>query len=258
MARDGAMARRASGLKRGLMIGFLIFAAAAFTALGVWQIERRAWKLGLIAAVDQRVHAAPGPAPGPAAWPQVTAARDAYRHVRVRGTFLHDRETWVQAVTERGPGFWVMTPLRSEAGWTVLVNRGFVPAERREPASRAAGQVPGPVVLTGLVRLSEPRGGFLRANAPAAGRWYSRDVSAIALARGLGGREEGREAVAPYFIDADATPNPGGYPVGGLTVVAFPNSHMTYILTWFTLAIMAVAALLAGPLRRSDEGAGRP
>jgi surfeit locus 1 family protein len=88
--------------------------------------------------------------------------------------------------------------------------------------------------VTGLLRLTEPKGGFLRANDPAADRWYSRDVEAMAAARGL-------TDTAPYFIDADATPNPGGLPVGGLTVVAFRNSHLVYALTWFALALMLAA-----------------
>ena len=82
---------------------------------------------------------------------------------------------------------------------------------------------------TGLVRASEPHGGFLRANDAAADRWYSRDIAAIGRARSLG-------HLAPVFIDADATPNPGDYPVGGLTVVAFRNAHLAYALTWFALA----------------------
>jgi surfeit locus 1 family protein len=109
-----------------------------------------------------------------------------------------------------------------------------------------AGQAADGVILTGILRVSEPKGGFLRANAPTAQRWYSRDVTAIAQAHGLG-------PVAPYFIDADATPNPGGYPLGGLTVISFPNSHLTYIITWFTLAAMCMAALFAGPLIAADD-----
>jgi surfeit locus 1 family protein len=79
--------------------------------------------------------------------------------------------------------------------------------------------------------MSEPGGAFLRNNDPRSDRWYSRDVAAITKARGLA-------RTAPYFIDADASPNPGGYPVGGLTVVAFRNAHLTYALTWFGLAIL--------------------
>jgi len=161
----------------------------------------------------------------------------------------------VQAVTERGGGYWLITPLRSDAGFTVLVNRGFVTPEQRSQLSGAASasngqvtiaQVPAAQVLaaqvtvTGLLRLSEPGGGFLRHNDPAADRWYSRDVAAIAAVRGLG--ERGLGEVAPYFIDADATPDSAGFPVGGLTVLRFANNHLVYALTWFALALMLAAA----------------
>ncbi len=203
--------------------------------LGTWQIERRAWKLDLIARVDARVHAAPVSAPGPADWAMV-GVDDAYRHVCLSGAFLDGEETLVQAVTEEGAGFWVLTPLRRADGSVVLVNRGFVPGERKDPATRRDGQIAGEATVTGLLRLTEPGGAFLRSNAPRDGRWYSRDVAAIAAARGL-------SHVAPYFVDADATPaNPGGLPIGGLTVIAFPNNHLVYAITWFAMALMLAAA----------------
>lgn len=211
-----------------------MLAAAGFAALGVWQVERLAWKLDLIARVDARIHAAPAPPPAPDAWPALDPQAFEYRRVRLHGAFDHTRETLVQAVTERGAGFWVLTPMRTGQG-AVLVNRGFVPSERRDPATRAAGQAGGMMAVIGLMRASEPGGGFLRSNDPAGDRWYSRDVAAIAQARGLG-------AVAPFFVDADATPNPGGYPLGGLTVVRFRNSHLAYAITWFALALLSLAA----------------
>jgi surfeit locus 1 family protein len=209
----------------------------ALLALGTWQVERRAWKLDLIERVDQRVAATPIAPPGPADWPGISAAADEYRHVSVAGTFLNDRETQVFASTDRGTGYWVVTPLRTADGTVVLVNRGFVPTDRRDPATRPAGQVAGPVTVTGLLRLTEPKGGFLRSNDPTAERWYSRDVAAIAAARGLAG-------TASYFIDADATPNPGGLPVGGLTVISFPNNHLVYAITWYGLAVLLGWAVL--------------
>ncbi len=172
-------------------------------------------------------------APGPAEWQTVTDAGDAYRHVRVSGRFLPDAATLVQAVTALGGGFWVLTPLVSD-GFTVLVNRGFVPSDRRDPAGWRPPE--GEVALTGLLRLTEPGGAFLRSNAPAENRWYSRDVAAIASARGLAD-------IAPYFVDADASPE-GGLPVGGLTVVAFHNNHLVYALTWFTLAAMVLGGAI--------------
>ena len=206
-------------------------------ALGVWQVERRAWKLALIDRVEQRVHAPAQPIPSPASWPTITAANDEYRHVGVSGRFLHDRETLVQAVTEEGPGYWVLTPLLRADGTTVLINRGFVPSERRDPSTRQGGNPDGQVAVTGLLRVTEPKGGFLRDNVPQHNRWYSRDVAAIAAARDL-------HNVAPFFIDADAGSQAAGGPIGGLTVVRFPNNHLIYALTWFTLAFMLAGRLL--------------
>ncbi|MBB4374855.1 surfeit locus 1 family protein [Bradyrhizobium sp. cir1] len=227
-------------------------------ALGVWQIERRAWKLALIDRVEQRVHAPAQPIPVPAAWPTVTAASDEYRHVSVTGRFLHDRETLVQAVTEEGPGYWVLTPLQRGDGTQVLVNRGFVPTDRRDASTRQAGNPEGPVEITGLLRVTEPKGGFLRTNVPQHNRWYSRDVAAIAAAHGL-------HDVAPFFVDADAGSQSAGGPIGGLTVIRFPNNHLIYALTWFALAFMLAGKLFVtfggGLFRRRrfvHEPAGGP
>jgi surfeit locus 1 family protein len=231
---DPASPDGTGGRVRLILVSLLALAAfAGLVGLGTWQLQRRVWKLNLIAEVDARVHAPPTAAPGPPAWSKVTAATDAYRRVSVAGVFENDKETLVQAVTDLGPGFWVMTPLQSDRGFTVLINRGFVPPERADSRTRPKGELRGPVLVTGLLRVSEPKGGFLRRNAPLQGRWYSRDVAAIAVARGLPTGQ-----TAPYFIDADATPNPGGLPVGGLTVIAFPNSHLVYALTWYGLALL--------------------
>jgi surfeit locus 1 family protein len=221
-------------------------AATIFAALGVWQVERRAWKLDLIARVEARVHAPATALPPPRTWPALDGTRIEYRHVTTRGRFRHDKETLVDALTDLGPGYWVVTPLRTDAG-TLLVNRGFVPTARADPRTRRESQAEGEgeVRVTGLVRLSEPGGRFLRTNAPTQERWYSRDVAAIARARGLG-------PVAPFFVDADATPNPGNVPRGGLTVVRFRNAHLVYALTWFSLAAMSLAGLVL--TRRAVQG----
>ena len=211
----------------------LLFVTSVFVGLGVWQVKRLHWKLDLIARVDARVHAEPQEAPGPLAWASVNANDDEYRHVRKTGTLVNDAETQVYAVTNLGPGFWVLTPLRSADGTITLINRGFVPTDKRKPSTRPEGEVSTPVTITGLLRIDEPKGTLLRSNVPSDERWYSRDVAAIASARGL-------TDVAPYFIDADATPNPGGLPVGGLTQIVFPNSHLVYAFTWFGMAIMSL------------------
>jgi surfeit locus 1 family protein len=216
-------------MKRGLFAGALVLLTLGFIALGVWQVERRAWKLALIARVDARIHAPVQPL-----WDIGSLGPDkAYIRVSVNGVWLGDRQTFVQALTEEGAGDWVITPLQTDHG-LVLINRGFIPDDRRDAAALPAA-LPGQAI--GLVRASEPGGGFLRANDPANDRWYSRDVDAIGRARGLSG-------LAPVFIDADAGPTPGGYPQGGLTVVTFRNAHLTYALTWFGLAGLCLFGLV--------------
>nr|WP_240500089.1 SURF1 family protein [Sphingomonas montana] len=207
------------------MIAALV--VVALLALGTWQVRRLAWKRDLIARVQSRIDAPPTPAPGPSTWPGVTTETAAYRHIRLSGRYLHDRSVRTQAATALGGGSWFMTPMATDRGFTVLVNRGFVP-----PGWRESSPPPGPTVVTGLLRITEPGGGFLRRNDPAAGRWYSRDVAAIAADRRL-------TRVAPYFVDAAADRvAPARPPVGGLTIVAFPNNHLVYAITWYGLALM--------------------
>ena len=187
------------------------------------------WKQELIARVNQRAHAAPVAVPSPAEWPSLTADNAEYRHVQVSGTLLLDRSTLVQASTQLGPGFWVMTPLQTASGNIILVNRGYIADRKADTGSGTAL-----ADITGLLRMSQADGDLLRKNDPAGQRWYSRDVQAIAAARGLG-------QVAPFFIDADASPAPqAGQPVGGLTVIAFRDNHLVYALTWYALALMII------------------
>jgi surfeit locus 1 family protein len=210
-----------------LLGGIAAVLFCALAALGVWQVERRAWKHALIAQIDARIHAAPVAAPGPDAWPSITAA-DAYRRVSLDGRYRAQRTVFVKAVTARGGGYWALSPLDTTRGFTILVNRGFV----ANPVAPTPGDM---AHVTGLLRVSEPGGGFLRANDPARGHWYSRDIAAIARAERLG-------PVAPYFVDADAASSERGGPIGGLTVVTFSDNHLVYALTWFGLA----ALLLVG------------
>ncbi|MDX3810267.1 SURF1 family protein [Bosea thiooxidans] len=234
-------------MRRLALLGFIGLLFVVFVGLGIWQVERRSWKLDLIARVDARAHAPAAPAPGPEEWAGIDAAGAEYSKVALEGRYLSGAETLVKAVTEKGPGFWVLAPFRSARGFTVLVNRGFVPEDRRDQSERSDAVARGETRLVGLLRLGEPGGGFLRGNDPAGGRWYSRDVTAIAQARGLG-------AVAPYFVDADAASEPGPLPLGGLTVIRFRNTHLIYALTWFCLAGMSAWAGLYILRRRAENG----
>ncbi len=220
------------------LVGLVLF--TAFIALGTWQVQRRTWKLDLIARVEQRIHAAPVPLASLGPWAGVTAAQHEYQPVQARGRLLADKTLLAQAVTELGAGFWVMTPLRLPDGAFVWVNRGFVPASARQ--DWAASRAPeADATVTGLLRMNEPGGGFLRRNDAQAGRWHSRDVLAMSAAQGLA-------PAAPFFIDAGlpgrtaAQAAPADGPRPGMTVVRFHNSHAVYALTWYGLALMVVGA----------------
>ncbi|MCK0196438.1 SURF1 family protein [Ancylobacter sp. 6x-1] len=203
--------------------------------LGWWQLDRLRWKEDLIAKVEARIHEPAVPVPAESAWGGVTFQNDEYRRVTATGHFRNDLEVQAYALVDEtpdgggGPGYWVVTPLVMSDGTAILVNRGFVPLERKAASSRPQGDVEGPVAVTGLLRMPETATLFTPDNDPARDAWYTRDPKAIAAVRGL-------SRVAPFLIDADATPNPGGLPVGGLTRITFPNRHMEYALTWFGLA----------------------
>ncbi len=210
-------------MKRLAVATLWVIAILGLLALGTWQVRRLAWKRMLIAQVEARLAASPVSAP------RNVGPDDAYMRVAAAGVFERGKDSFVQASTVQGPGWWVLTPLRTAEGRAILINRGFVPRRVTVPPPK------GQVRVTGLLRLTEPEGGFLRSNDPAADRWYSRDVATIAARRGLGD-------AARYFIDADRGV-PGG-PIGGLTVVRFANNHLPYAITWYILAIMASAGLI--------------
>jgi surfeit locus 1 family protein len=230
---------------RGLLAALLLagaLACAAFAALGGWQLRRLAWKEDLIARVESHLRAAPATAPAPAAW-SALGRGDEYRRVRLRGRYEHEHETAVRAVTALGGGYWILTPMLCEGGFRVLVNRGFVPAELRPRATRAAQEPAGVQQLTGLLRFSEPGGSLLQRNDSSAERWVSRDVPAIAAARGLE-HAVPSAPVAPYFVDAEAgSATPATWPRAGLTVVRFSNNHLVYAVTWSALALMTAGAM---------------
>jgi surfeit locus 1 family protein len=250
MAHDQPAPRR---LGRWLLRIAAVLLIVLFAGLGTWQVQRLQWKLALIERVESRVHSAPAAPPAPSRWGQISAESDEYRRVRLSGFYLYSLTTPVQAVSDLGSGWWLVTPFCTSDGYVVLVNRGFVPIEQGGPGkypavqanpvgtacSAAAGSRLRPDgEVTGLMRMSETKGGFLRQNDPRGNRWYSRDVKAIGEARGL-------YNVAPYFVDAAKDQDPADapdHPVGGLTVITFHNSHLVYAFTWYLLALMVAGA----------------
>lgn len=211
---------------------------ALLIGLGVWQLKRLAWKEAIIANIEARTKAPPQPIPSPASWTGLKPNAYAYQHVTVAGTFENDKETLIFRASDDGAGYLVMTPLRLRGGGIVLVNRGFVPSELRDPAKRAAGQPTGLVHVTGLMREPEARNLFTPADEPGTKTYFTRDPGLVAARLGL-------HDAAPFSIDADAAPNPGGWPRGGATQLSIPNNHFSYAMTWFGLALSLVCVFVS-------------
>src|SRR6516165_11175746 len=200
--------------------------------LSFWQIERLFWKRELNAQREAALAAAS------TAVPHTLEEADSmeFRHVTDEGIFLQDKEIFLGATSDAGRnGYQVLTPLREAGGRNVFVNRGFIPAELKDPLTRSEGEIAGTVRVQGLLRLP-PAGKpawFLPDNRPDLNYWLWIDLPAIAAADRL-------DRVAPFYIDADATPNPGGWPKDGITRLELRNDHLQYAITWFSLAVALI------------------
>ncbi|MEP2922412.1 SURF1 family cytochrome oxidase biogenesis protein [Sulfitobacter sp.] len=207
-----------------ILLALVALMVVVFILLGNWQVQRLGWKLDLIEQVETRAYGAP-----------VDATPDdlaLYTRVRVGGTYQFDDTLRIKAVTELGPGFWVMTPLRGDA-FIVWINRGFVPTGVDPDELR---RDEGYQDVIGLVRNSVPEGTLLEKNDPQAGRWYSADVPVMSAQAGL-------DNIAPYFIDAERKVQDASWPRGGMTQLTFRNTHLAYALTWYAMAVLLAAAV---------------
>jgi surfeit locus 1 family protein len=208
-------------------------------ALGVWQMERREWKRDIL---DRIAHNQAAPAVAFADLIKADPLRHEYGRVRVAGTFLHDKEFHLAARSLRNKvGMQIVTPLRLDDGRIVLFDRGWVPSEQKEGANRAAGQLAGRVELTGVVRRSQIQRQFAPDNVPDKNVWFHVDVP---LMRKLAGGAPDPQ-LDVFFLEADATPNPGGVPIGGQTRLDIPNDHLQYAITWFAIALALAGVYLA-------------
>ncbi len=243
--------------RRRSWLGLLAPAVLAFAlllALGTWQIERKAWKEGLIASLTERLAAPPSALPAPPSWPTLDRARDEYRRVKFSATFDHGKESLVYAAASvfrpdvSGVGYWVFTPARLADGSVVMVNRGFVPERRQDPATRADGQIAAPVEMVGALRWPEARHWFTPDDDPRHNLWFVRDPLAMANAKGL-------RAVAPFYVEQESPVPPGGLPQPGKLAVRLRNAHLQYALTWYGLALVLVVVFVAWAFQSGREAA---
>lgn len=228
--------------RRPPWVSLLVPAVLAFIVLiglGTWQVQRKAWKEGLIAALDAQLAAPPIALPAPASWPTLDRKTDEYRRVFFRATFDNSKEALVFAPPSTfrpdvdGPGYWVFTPAKLADGGTVMVNRGFVPDGRQDPKTRPRGQIVGPVDLVGSMRWPDTPHWFTPNDEPTKNLWFTANPRSIAAEKGIG-------PVAPFYVEQESPVPPGGLPKPGKLVVTLPDNHLQYALTWYGLALVLV------------------
>ena len=241
--------------RRGGVIEATVFAVvgvAILVGLGIWQLDRKVWKENLIATVTARLARAPEDLPSRESWPRLVPEADEYTRVKFPAEFLAGEEALVYSAGSafrpdvQGAGYWVFAPARLAGGSIVLVDRGFEPPERKDPASRAQGEPHGIVEVVGVMRWPEPRGMFTPADDPKTNVWYLRDPAAMAAAKKW-------DAAAPFYIEQESPVPPGGWPKPGKLAVNLPDSHLQYAITWFGLALGLAGVYvtwLSGRLRR--------
>jgi surfeit locus 1 family protein len=237
-----------TGSRLSWIAGVLLVALAfaALVSLGTWQMQRLQWKEALIAAIAER-RSAP-----PASLEEIETMDSSgddidYRAVRVSGVYDHGKERHFFATHEGRTGYYIFTPLMLADGRALFVNRGFVPFEKKDASTRSEGQVSGSVTISGLARqrLSGKPSSLVPDNDIGKNIFYWKDLDAMASAAGIAA-----DRIVPFFVDADASPNPGGLPVGGVTQFDLPNNHLQYALTWFGLAGTLLVVAGAWLLRR--------
>lgn len=205
--------------------------------LGLWQLQRLEWKEAVIARIEARTERKPVPLERAIEMAD-ELGNPSYIPVHAEGRFHHARERYLYAISLDGePGWHVITPLETVDGNVVLVDRGFVPEGLRDPKTRKQGQVQEVVEVTGLIRSPEAQSLFIPDNDPDANQWFTRDLAAMSRSMFPGGTVQ----VAPFFLEADETEVPGGWPKGGQTRLKITNNHLQYALTWFGLAICLAA-----------------
>jgi surfeit locus 1 family protein len=229
---------------------FTVPAVLLMLGLGVWQIQRLQWKEALIAERVERTAAPAIALPGPGA----DIADLEFRHVALTGEFLHDKEMWLGARSlNDNTGYHLVTPFRLTDGRVVLVDRGWIPLDRKTADKRAAGNPAGQVAMDGVIRFNGRQTWFVPDNRPDLRFFFWVDLPAMASLAGTPDSE------TRFFVEAGPAPNPGGFPIGGQTRINLPNDHLQYAIIWFALAgALIVIYVLYHRRERPAPGKDKP
>ena len=240
--------RTGSALRSPIIVTLVCLCAfAILIGLGLWQLQRKAWKEDLLARMGSRLHEASIPLPSEAEWPRWQAEQDEFRRVTLQGVFLHEAESPVYGTfaSQRGDslqGFYLLTPLRLTDGSIVFVERGFIPQALLNRSARPDSLPATEVTLEGVMRAPQLRGTFTPVDDGNKNLWFTRDPLAMAKAQGL-------MRVAPFYVQAKSLKQPYDWLKSAPVRPELLNNHLQYALTWFGLA-GALACVLTAQMRR--------
>lgn len=203
--------------------------AAILVSLGVWQMQRLDWKLGVIADIDARIEAAPIPLPD-----VLDPEGDTYLPVEVRGVIGQDYLRVLVSQKEIGAGYRIISPF-DMGGRRVLLDRGFTPVDQSDVPVHEGSET-----VRGNLQWPQETDGFTPEPDTAKNIWFARDVAAMAQA--LNTEQTLVVAKQTSFDDAPISPLP-------VDTSAIPNDHLSYAITWFSLAAIWIAMTLAFTLR---------
>jgi surfeit locus 1 family protein len=209
-----------------------MIAVAVLIGLGGWQLERLQWKNHLLAELEAEYSKDPG---------RVRLTRDDIRAVAsgkamlrrgsITGRYLHNHEMRLRASYYKGEsGVDILTPFQVKGHKTLLlVNRGWAPPDKADPADRPKSRVRGTMSITGTLMRAEGHVIGTPDNKPEKGQWYYAAPEQMAEAQGL-------SHVAPVIFRVEAEPSPGTYPKARTERPRPHNRHLYYAIFWFTMA----------------------
>ena len=207
---------------------FFLLGFGLCVAAGGWQVNRLEWKQGLIAEIAKANEENPL-----TTLPKDDAALNAlqFRKVLLTGTWQGSTEFHLTPRYYRDKfGYWIITPFTLADGRTVLVNRGWVPREKKLPETRPETRVRGWERITGMVRVGPERSAFTPKNQPAKNIWFGRDVADMAAYAKL-------KNVAPVMVDIVGTQDLKRLPIPSDGTIRLRNDHLSYIITWYGIAL---------------------
>ncbi|MCY4334132.1 MAG: SURF1 family protein [Litoreibacter sp.] len=203
------------------MIVPLIFGCvgcAILISLGTWQVQRLAWKEGILAEIAQEIAAPPVALPA-----QADPETDRYLPVMLEGDFTGEELHVLFSIKNVGPGYRVIALFNTKDGRRVLVDRGFAFTNEKD-LNRSADNVS----LIGNLHWPNEIDSFTPEPDIEGNIWFARDLPAMA-------EELGAEPL--LIVARSETPRTPGVSPVPVTPTGIPNDHLQYAITWFLLAI---------------------